>query len=180
MPTPPAEIIYGGFGVAAYGAAVSTYLALRGVRRSRPKIRVLARGFSPADPAHPHEKYVEIVAYNPRDRVVEVADVGLTVLPLAWLPDLADPLNDGTVTFPVRLAPGESKRFHFEWPIDQTIHGWCEDALGRYHRGTPGPRARRLTLWISGPVAPWRNWPLAGRLSRVPVPEHVSRDVLAD
>lgn len=178
MATPPSELVYGSFAVAAYGAVVSTFVAVRGVRRSRPTIKVLVRGFSPEDPAGPDERYVEIVAYNPRDRVVEVADVGITIDPPAWLSELADPLNDGDVTFPVRIGPGESKRFHFEWDVERTFHGWCVDALGRHHRGTPGPCRHRLKLCLIGPLAQWRGWPLVGRLSRVPAPQHVDLEQL--
>lgn len=159
--------------VAAYGAAVSTFVAVRGVKRSRPTIKVLVRGISPEDPVAPDERYVEIVAYNPRDRVVEVADVGIAIDPPAWLSELSDPLNDGDVTFPVRIGPGESKRFHFEWDVERTFQGWCVDALGRYHRGTPGTYRRRLKLCLVGPLAYWRAWPVVGRLSRVPTLQHI-------
>jgi hypothetical protein len=173
MAAPPAEVIYGGLVVAAYGAAISTFIAFRGVRRSRPTIKVVVRGFSPENPTDVDDHYVEVVAYNPRDRVVEVADVGLTVLPIAWFSEVSDPLNDGPITFPVRIGPGESKRFHFHWTVERTAHGWCEDALGRLHRGTPGGRWHRLELWLVGPMAPWRGGPLIGRLSRTVEPQSV-------
>jgi hypothetical protein len=154
-------------GIAAWGAALSTVLAIRDIWRDRPRVKVKVGGLVDASDPDGVEDYWWVRVVNVRSRPLEVTAVGLRMKRPGEHYDL-QPIRrrvgrGSPEKLPVPIGPGQSVSFYFDRDGDglgaeKVVGAFARDMLDKTYRG----RVRELT-----PVAVLARYRLERRLKRL-------------
>ena len=160
--------------LAAWGAALSSFLAARQIRRDRPAVKVIV-GFTRAEPAEESEEefnyrdYWEVRVVNIRVRPIEITSMTLhmadrrVVRAFVMIP--AALKHERSAELPITLTDHQTAKFFYDAQVVDSVGGLrsvsATDSLDREYVG----RARRRT-----PRAVWDRFRINRRRRKQGLP----------
>ena len=106
--------------IALYGAALSTVLAIREVKRDKPKVLVRCRMALAAAPEYDLWEFVEVCAVNTGHRSVEITAAGLSMSNGYQFIPLRS--KKGPIPLPKKIDIGESVSVLIDYPdVEQAL-----------------------------------------------------------
>ncbi len=144
---PPSWVTYTAIAVAAYGAGLSTLLAIHQFRRERRRIHISIRPtFWVGESAEKSYEVLEVQAVNDGHRPVEIRQAGVvtirgTIYHPSWV------VLDESRKAPRLIADGESVVFHFKVESFEDSNYlpksvWVQDYAGRHYKKRCGRKLR--------------------------------------